>query len=42
MVLVQRAKNEIAHGQMLAHGDTEAIWGWGTQPGECVQSGVRN
>ena len=33
MALTQRAKNEIAHGAMLAQADTEAIWGWGTPAG---------
>jgi 2-polyprenyl-3-methyl-5-hydroxy-6-metoxy-1,4-benzoquinol methylase len=33
MALTQRAKNEIAHGKVLAQGDTEAIWGWGTPAG---------
>jgi len=29
-----RAEHEIAHGKMLAHGDTEHIWGWGTPAGQ--------
>jgi SAM-dependent methyltransferase len=33
MTFPQRAKNEIAHGEMLAQADTEAIWGWGTPAG---------
>lgn len=33
MALTQRAKNEIAHGDMLAQADAEAIWGWGTLAG---------
>ena len=33
MALTQRAKNEIIHGEMLAQGDTEAIWGWETPAG---------
>lgn len=33
MALVQRAENEIAHGEMLVRGDTEAVWGWGTPAG---------
>ena len=28
-----RAEHEIAHGQLLARGDTESIWGWGTPAG---------
>ncbi|MBL7205244.1 MAG: methyltransferase domain-containing protein [Desulfobacteraceae bacterium] len=30
----ERAKHEIEHGKMLAMGDTEAIWGWGTPAGQ--------
>ena len=30
----ERAQHEIAHGKMLAEGDTEAIWGWGTPAGQ--------
>ena len=29
-----RAKHEILHGKMLAKGDTELIWGWGTPAGQ--------
>ena len=28
-----RAKNEIEHGKLLANGDTELIWGWGSPAG---------
>jgi SAM-dependent methyltransferase len=28
-----RAQNEIAHGRLLAQGDPEEIWGWGTKAG---------
>jgi SAM-dependent methyltransferase len=34
MNLNRRAQNEIAHGRLLAHGDPEAIWGWGTTAGK--------
>lgn len=30
----QRAANEIAHGRMLAKGESEATWGWGTPAGQ--------
>lgn len=29
-----RAEHEIAHGKMLALGDTELMWGWGTLAGQ--------
>ena len=29
-----RAEREIAHGKLLAAGDTESIWGWGTPAGQ--------
>jgi 2-polyprenyl-3-methyl-5-hydroxy-6-metoxy-1,4-benzoquinol methylase len=28
-----RSKHEIEHGKMLAQGDTELLWGWGTPAG---------
>jgi SAM-dependent methyltransferase len=30
----QRKEHEIVHGAMLAQGDPEAIWGWGTPAGQ--------
>jgi len=30
----ERAKHEIEHGKMLAMGNTEVIWGWGTPAGQ--------
>jgi 2-polyprenyl-3-methyl-5-hydroxy-6-metoxy-1,4-benzoquinol methylase len=32
-VISKRAEREIEHGQSLAAGDTELIWGWGTPAG---------
>jgi len=29
----ERAEHEIRHGEYLASGDTEALWGWGTPAG---------
>jgi len=30
-----RFQQERSHGAYLAHGDTEALWGWGTPAGRC-------
>lgn len=34
MAASQRAAQELAHSRMLAQGDTEDIWGWGTPAGQ--------
>ena len=39
--LATRAKHEIEHGKVLATGDTELIWGWGTPTGQqCARQGT--
>ncbi len=30
----ERVQHEISHGEFLASGDTEALWGWGTPAGQ--------
>ncbi len=32
-MIKQRADHEISHGEFLASGDTETLWGWGTPAG---------
>jgi SAM-dependent methyltransferase len=34
MTTQHRAEREIAHGKLLAAGDTETLWGWGTPAGK--------